>query len=86
MERREHLSSRHNPYFQHAEAQLFVAYRNDQPVGRISAQIDRLRLERYQDSCGQFGFLEGIDDEDVFSKLLATAEAWLRERGMTLAR
>lgn len=86
MERREHLSPKHNPYFEHAEAQLFVAYKNGQPVGRISAQVDQLRLKRYQDAGGQFGFLEGIEDAEVFARLLQTAEAWLRDRGMKLAK
>ncbi|NNE23855.1 MAG: N-acetyltransferase, partial [Rhizobiales bacterium] len=86
MERREHLSAKHNPYFEHAEAQLFVAYKNGQPVGRISAQVDQLRLERYGDAGGQFGFLEGIEDPDVFAKLLEAAEGWLTARGMKLAK
>ncbi len=86
MERREHLSAKHNPYFAHAEVQLFTAYRDGRPIGRISAQIDHLRLEKYRDACGQFGFLDAIDEPEVFAKLLATAEAWLQIRGMTCAR
>jgi GNAT superfamily N-acetyltransferase len=82
LERREHLNPRKNPYFLHADVQLFVAYRNGQPVGRISAQIDRLRLERYADATGQFGFIEAPDDQEVFGKLLRTAEEWLGERSM----
>jgi GNAT superfamily N-acetyltransferase len=82
-ERLEHLSPKKNPYFDHAEAQLFVAEKNGKPCGRISAQIDRLRLERYNDATGQFGFLEAPDDPSVFAALFGAAEAWLRERGMT---
>lgn len=82
LERREHLDPRKNPYFQHAEAQLFVAYDGDRPVGRISAQLDRLRLEHHRDHYGQFGFLDAIDDARVFAALLATAEDWLRKRGL----
>lgn len=85
-ERREHLSPKHNPYFEHAEAQLFVAYMDGKPVGRISAQVDKLRLDRYQDAGGQFGFLESIDDEQVFAKLLEAAESWLKIRGMSIAK
>ena len=43
LERSEHLDPKKNPYFQHAEVALFVAYDGDRPVGRISAQLDRLR-------------------------------------------
>ena len=83
LERFEHLDPRKNPYFQHAEVQLFVAERNGQPVGRISAQIDRLRLERHKDATGQFGFLEAPDEPDIFAALLTAAGDWLKARGMT---
>ena len=83
LERREHLSRKKNPYFKHAEAELFVAWRGAEPVGRISAQIDRLRLERHRDSTGQFGFIEAPDDGEVFQALIAAAEAWLKGRSMT---
>ena len=81
-ERHEHLSPRKNPYFRHAEAQLFLAMRGDTPVGRISAQVDRLRIERHADGVGQFGFLEAPDDPEVFGALLQAAAGWLRARGM----
>lgn len=81
-ERMEHLSEKKNPYFDHAEAQLFIAERQGRAVGRISAQIDRLHLERYNDATGQFGFLEAEDDPQVFAALFAAAENWLRARGI----
>jgi hypothetical protein len=85
-ERFEHLDPKKNPYFQHAETQLFLAEVEGRPVGRISAQIDRLHLERYNDATGQFGFLEAPDDPAVFAALFAAAEGWLRSRGMKRAR
>ncbi len=86
LERREHLNQRTNPYFAHAEAQLWLALRDGRPVGRISAQVDRTSLERYDDATGHFGFLEAEDDGAVFNALLDTAEAWLRARGMDRVR
>jgi hypothetical protein len=81
VERREHLSSR-NPFFDHARYRAWVAYRDKKPVGRISAQIDRLHLERYQDATGFFGLLEAEDDPEVFRTLLHTAQTWLQSQGM----
>jgi GNAT superfamily N-acetyltransferase len=83
LERAQHISEKHNPFFQHAGAQLFVAWRGGEPVGRISAQIDNLRNERHKDDTGMFGFLDAVDDPAVFKALLETAENWLAERGMT---
>jgi hypothetical protein len=81
IERLEHISSR-NPYFHHAEAQLFIASRGGEPVGRISAQIDKLHLKFHQDATGHFGFLDAIDDPKVFAALFDAAESWLRARKM----
>lgn len=76
------LSQRHNPFFDHGDACLWLARRGNEIVGRISAQINRLHLELHRDATGNFGFLEAIDDQAVFHTLLSTAEAWLRDRGM----
>jgi GNAT superfamily N-acetyltransferase len=84
-ERREALTPGKNPFFEHAEARLFLARRNGRPIGRISAQIDRLYLERYHDATGHFGFIDAIDDPRVFRALLAEAEAWLKSKGMRRA-
>jgi hypothetical protein len=85
-ERFEHLDPKKNPYFKHAEAQLFLAESDGKPVGRISAQICQLHLERHKDATGQFGFLEAPDDPKVFSALFDVAQNWLRSRGMKHVR
>ncbi|MGH6720390.1 MAG: dATP pyrophosphohydrolase [Alphaproteobacteria bacterium] len=82
LERREALDPTKNPYFRHAEARLWLARRGGRAVGRISAQIDRLHLEKYGDGTGHFGLIEGAD-EGVFRALTAAAETWLAHRGMT---
>jgi hypothetical protein len=86
LERFEHLDPRKNPYFQHAETQLFLAEVDGKPVGRISAQIDQLHLDRHKDAAGQFGFLEAPDDPEVFAALFKSASSWLRSRGMKHVR
>ena len=82
LERRFHFDKTHNPFFQHAKAAFWLAYRDGVPVGRITAQIDALHLARYNDATGHFGFIEGIDDPLVFEALLGAAESWLRSEGM----
>lgn len=85
LERKDALAPKH-PVFKHLQWQGFVAYRDGIPVGRISAQLDRLHLERYHDATGFFGFLDALDDEAVFDALFKHAEQWLRERGLRRAR
>jgi hypothetical protein len=81
LERKEHLSPR-NPYFKHARYQSWIAYRDGTPVGRISAQIDQLHLDRYQEKEGFFGMIEAEDNSETFAALLQTAESWLHDHGM----
>lgn len=76
-----------NPYFEHARCQLFVARAGLRPVGRIAAHIDELALT--QPACqgmgpgtGMWGALEA-ENEDIARTLIAKAEDWLREQGMT---
>jgi hypothetical protein len=76
------LDPRTNPWFEHAQARLFLAERNGRPVGRISAQIDSLVQEYMGQGIGQWGMLEATDEE-VAAALLHRAESWLRERDMT---
>jgi GNAT superfamily N-acetyltransferase len=79
-ERRHHLSARHNPFFEHAAVEYFIAWRDGEPIGRISAHVDH-RLNEFQDNrWGLFGFFECVEDPAVANALLDTAEAWLRDR------
>jgi hypothetical protein len=73
-----------NPWFEHAEAELFIAERNGEPVGRISAQVDQLVLQHMGEGTGQWGMFEAADEEAA-RILFETAEAWLRAKGMSRA-
>ena len=73
-----------NPWFEHARAQLWLAERDGQVVGRISAQVDDLVLEHMGRGTGQWGMFEALDAEAA-AALIATAEDWLRGEGMTRA-
>ena len=81
VERRMHLSAKHNPYFDHARWQAWVAYRGRLPVGRISAQIDDLDRSHHGRNRGHFGMIEALDDAEVFSALFEASEKWLSTQG-----
>lgn len=82
-EQRKALTEAGNPFFGHAEVALWLACRDGQDLGRISAQRDRLIGDP---GIGHFGLLAAIDDAAVVQALLATAEAWLRARGADRAQ
>jgi GNAT superfamily N-acetyltransferase len=80
-ERRQFLDRRKNPFFQHAEAEYYLAWRDGRAVGRITAQVDRHFNEFQDNDWGMFGFFECEEDPEAAAALLASAEAWLRARG-----
>lgn len=84
IQRREDLDPARNPFFAHAEVALFLARRDGRIVGRVSAQVDRLAVERHG-PVGHFGLLAAEDDEAV-AALMAAAERFLSWRGMRVAR
>lgn len=70
-------------FFEHGEAQLFLAYRGKTPVGRISAHVNHLHESTYKDGKGFFGFFECRNDPEAAQALFTAAEEWLRSRGKT---
>ncbi|MGE4322588.1 MAG: N-acetyltransferase [Sphingobium sp.] len=76
-----------NPFFNHARVALFLARRGTRVVGRISAHIDMLATQMPAEQgmgpgTGNFGLFEA-EDADVGAALIAQAERWLRDQGMT---
>ena len=76
-----------NPWFEHGEAQLFVAERAGAITGRISAHVDHLALKQPVEQgmgpgTGFWGLFEA-QDADTASALIAAAQDWLRAKGMT---
>ena len=73
-----------NTWFEHGRAQLWLAERGGKLVGRISAQVDDLVQEHMGQGTGQWGFFDALDGQAA-AALIAKAEQWLREQGMTKA-
>ncbi|NJM49508.1 MAG: N-acetyltransferase [Sphingomonadales bacterium] len=75
-----------NPWFQHGEAQYFLALRGGRVVGRISAHLDHLALTQPPEQgmgpgTGFWGLFEG-EDSEIFAALISAAEEWLKTKGM----
>ncbi|MBN1686663.1 MAG: hypothetical protein JW852_08410 [Spirochaetales bacterium] len=71
-----------NPFYDHAEMQRFIAYRDGKPVGRIGAIIDHSYNEYHESKTGFFGFLEQENDETISAALFEAAESWLADQGI----
>lgn len=80
---RTRLNPKKNPYFQHAQAAMFVARRDNVAVGRITAQVCELTQQHQGKGTGHFGFFESDDSSQTATALFRIAEEWLRDQGMT---
>ena len=86
MERKEFFSAR-NPIFSFTDvAYLLAKDERGAIVGRVTAHVNRRHNQFAKERAGFFGFFECVEDPEVARELLRTAEAWLRERGMSVAR
>jgi hypothetical protein len=74
--------SPNHPFRSHSEMILFLAYREEEVVGRIAGIIDHSFVEFHQEKTGFFGFFESIQDAQVTALLLSNVKDWLRGHGM----
>ncbi len=72
-----------NSAFEVCEAEYFLAYKNNQLVGRIAAIIHHEANKVWNKKSIRFGWIDFIDDIEVSKALLNAAEAWGRSKGMT---
>jgi ribosomal protein S18 acetylase RimI-like enzyme len=87
MDRMRLIDEQKNPFYKHADIQMFLAEdERGATVGRIAAIVNHRHNEIYNDKLGFVGFFDSIDDQQVANSLFAEAENWLREKGMRTVR
>lgn len=86
IEVRAKLDPRKNPFFEHAEMDLFLARKEGRLVGRVGAIIDHRHNEYHREKVVFFGLYESFNDLEVARALLDTVAGWGRERGMEILR
>ena len=79
------LSPSHNPFWEHARADLWLARREGHAAGRIAAIEDRLYNDTHQDRITWFGFFEA-EDAHTAALLLDAVERRAREWGSRTVR
>ena len=83
---KELLNFKPHPFYDQNRIQNYVAVRDGQAVGRISAILNQGHLDQYQDNRGFFGFYECEDRQETAAALLDAAHRWLREQGVEQMR
>ncbi|MCX7009504.1 MAG: N-acetyltransferase [Kiritimatiellaeota bacterium] len=85
-ERRELLDPRRNPFFEHAQIELFLATEGDAVRGRIAAIVNERHLAAHHDGAGFFGLFECVNEPAVAAALFQAAGAFLAARGLRVMR
>lgn len=68
-----------NPFFNHAQMQMWVARQDGRDVGRIAGIIDHVHNEYHRDRAGFFGFFECVNDPRISHQLFAVLFNWARQ-------
>jgi GNAT superfamily N-acetyltransferase len=77
------LNPEKHPYYEHSDAEFYVAMQDGEVVGRIGA-MENKPFNKYHDSAkAQFYLFDSIDDQDVANALFARAEEWAHQRKLT---
>lgn len=78
----ETFDKKKNPIFKDAEARFFLAYKNNEIVGRIAAIINWLEINNQNQKKMRFGWFDFIDDLEVSKALLETVEVIGKENNL----
>lgn len=76
------LSDDKNPAFEHCEARYWLVLAEGKVVGRVAGIINHQYNKERGVKYLRFGWLDFIEDKDVFSHLMKAVEDWGREAGM----
>lgn len=71
-----------HPYYEHSDAEFFIAEKDGEAVGRIAA-LENKPFNQYHDTKdAEFYLFECINDQEVANALFKTVFEWARERGL----
>ncbi len=71
------------PFWEHAEREMFIVYRNKEVVGRVCAIIDYNFIEFWNEKTGYFGFFECENDTEAAIALYEAVRTFQKDKGMT---
>lgn len=77
------LTPGRNPFWNHAERELFLAIRDGKVLGRIAAIVDRNYNEYHQSKIAFFGYFETENNPEVAGAILDAVGGFARARGLT---
>ncbi len=86
MDRQKIIDRKKNPFFTHADMEMFLAERDGVVVGRIAGIVNHHHNKEHDENIGFFGFFESINDQSVADALFDAAKNYLKSKGVTAMR
>jgi hypothetical protein len=86
MDLKEKLNRKKNPFFAHAEMDLFLARRDGRVTGRIAATVDNNHNAFHNEKAVFFGLYESLNDPETAAALIDSVASWGKARGMDTLR
>ena len=77
------LQEKVNPAFDHCEARYWLAYKNNEIVGRIAGIYNKAYEAKWKRAYMRFGWIDFVEDIEVVRALMNTVEAWAKEKNLT---
>ncbi len=76
------LNPRKHPFYEHSQADFFIAVRDGHDVGRIAALENTRFNEFHKTREGQFYLFECVDDPEAAQDLFSACFEWAAKRGL----
>ena len=82
MEAENQLNKSKHPFYEHSDADFFIATKDGQDVGRIAALENKLFNQYHKTKQAQFYLFECEDDQEVANALFERVFDWAKGRGL----
>jgi len=76
------LNRKKHPFYEHSDADFFIALRDGEVVGRIAALENKTSNRYHHKKQAQFYLFDTIEDQEVAADLFERVFAWARARGL----
>lgn len=86
MDREKLIDKEKNPFYKHAEMELFLAERDGNVIGRIGGIVNYNHNKEHSDRVGFFGFFECVNEQEVANALFDEAKKFVKSKGMNALR
>ncbi len=83
---KDYLDTKKNPFYQHSQIKMWLAYQDNHCVGRIAGIIDEHYNKFQNEKVIFWGFFEVTDNSEVSTLLFDTVKKWGKSHGMNILR